>query len=171
MFFESKPSWLGLLFPVCPNNMSIPSDSGWAPGFRSLCLPPLGDFAYICLMGTHFWGTLLLVVIVDFAFAFDFPAFLPLLSFLFLMVPYIFHKWVFWFSDCSFLKTSELYINFIYLTIRWGHWTPWTWFSSTTRLPVDLELQKQSEAPELGRSRYMTAALGKEWASSVTQWL
>lgn len=38
------------------------------------------------------------------------------------------------------------------------HQTPGSWFSSTTRSPVDLELQKQLVALELSRSRYMTAA-------------
>lgn len=59
--------------------------------------------------------------------------------------------------------------TFSYLTTRWGHWTPWTWFSSTKRLPVDMELQKLPEDPELGRCRYMTPTLGKKRASSFIQ--
>lgn len=143
--------WVKTMLPWPPLSslsrcVPAPSDSKQTPGFRSLCLPPLGDFTCICLMGTHFWGRLLPVVIVDFTFAFDFPAFLPLLSFLFLMVPYVFHKWVVLFSNCSFLKAPELYVNFIYSATRWGHWIPQTWCSSTSRLPVDLELDQRPQS-------------------------
>jgi len=60
---------------------------------------------------------------VDFTFAFDFRAFplLLLLPLLVLMVPYILHKYVFWFLVCSFLKALEPCINFTDLTTRWRH--------------------------------------------------
>lgn len=48
---------------------------------------------------------------------------------------------------------------------------PQTLDISIKKLPIDLELQKEPETSEPGRSRYIKAALEKWWSSSITQWL